>query len=67
VTLAIKFAKSLLIVVIRGKFWYYDRIERQKSVLSGVEWEISVGILLEEAGRLLALTGAQNMRLGQYD
>jgi hypothetical protein len=30
-------------------------------------WEISVGILLEEAGRLLALTGAQNMRLGQYD
>lgn len=38
-TLAIKFANSLLIVVIRGKFWYYDRIERQKSVSDCVKWE----------------------------
>jgi len=40
-TLAITFAKSLLIVVIQGKLWYYDRIERQKSVSNGVKWEIS--------------------------
>jgi len=53
VTLAIKFPKSLLIVVIRGKFWYYDKTERQKTVSNGIKWEILLRTMLPNKTTIL--------------